>query len=336
MHVIDGLERGADFLMELALRALELRAGADPVRADGARLAAVFAAPSLRTRTSLEAACHALGAHCIPVTPGQDAWSLEWRDGVSMDGEAVEHVADAVRVLAQYADVLAVRAFAGLEDRDVDRRDPVISAVARYSPVPMINMESARWHPLQGMADCATWIDKLGPDLVGQPLTLTWAPHPKALPQAVPNQVLLTAVAMGMDVTLAHPRGFDLDPTVVDRARAVASYAGGRVQLSHDPVASMEGARVVVAKSWAGFSSYGRRRMEADERRKMGAWRVTEERMSHTDGAGFMHCLPVRRNVVVDDAVLDGPKSWVYDEAGFRLWTAMALLERLFETGSVE
>lgn len=328
-HFVDGTEPGPFGVSDIALRALELRSGAKPERRDGLRLAAMFLNPSLRTRASLEAACSALGIHPIILEPGRTSWALELRDGAVMDGDAAEHIADAVRVLSMYADVLAVRAFANLADREVDQSDPVIASFLKYSPVPVVNLESARFHPLQGLADTATWISRLGPDLAGQPLTLTWAPHPKALPLAVPHQVVLSAALQGMNVTIAHPEGFDLDPEILARAEHLADGAGGSVRVTHDQAEGLRGARVVVAKAWSGFSYYGRRQEEAERRARLAQWRLDEDKMALTAQAGFMHCLPVRRNVVVTDGVIDGPRSWVYEEADLRLWTAMALLERL-------
>jgi len=329
MNFLDGTEYGPAGIRNLAHRALALRDGAvEPNRFDGARIAAVFLNPSLRTRTSLEVAAGALGIQPVVVNPGKDAWALELRDGAVMDGCAVEHMADAVKVLAEYADVLALRAFAQLEDVDVDRADPVLTAFAKHAPVPVINMESALWHPLQGLADTATWMQHLGGltrDLKGIPITLTWAPHPKALPAAVANQVLLSAAMQGMQVTVAHPPGFDLDPDIIEQARATA----GTVEISHNQEEAFAGARVVVAKSWSGFSGYGDREAEAIRRAEHADWTVTAEKMALTDDAGFMHCLPVRRNVVVEDAVLDGEKSWVHETAGLRMWTTMALLEKV-------
>ncbi len=331
MSLIDGTEPGKGGVAELAQRALHLRAGAAPARRDGLRLAAMFLNPSLRTRASLEAAAGALGIQPIILQPGKDSWALEFADGAVMNGTKAEHVRDAVAVLEQYADMLAVRAFAGLESLQEDRADRVIGAFARYSGKPVINLESALWHPLQGLADTATWMSHLGPDLQGKRVTLTWAPHPKALPAAVPNQVALSAALQGMHVTIAHPRGFDLDPQVIERVDGLARASGGGLDITHDPDEAMHGAQVVVAKSWSGFSGYGRREAEATERDKLGHWQVTPDRMAMSEGAGFMHCLPVRRNVVVADAVLDGPASWVHETAGLRMWTAMALLERLGE-----
>ena len=323
-HFLDGTEYGPDGVLTLAARALDLRAGATPRRFDGARLAAVFLNPSLRTRTSMELAAGALGIQPVVVSPGRDAWALELRDGAVMDGGAAEHMSDAVRVLAEYADILALRAFAKLQNVEEDRADPVLSAFARHAPVPVINMESALWHPLQGLADTATWLAHLG-SLKGVPLTLTWAPHPKALPAAVANQVLMSAALQGMDVTVAHPPGFDLDPHIL----AAAEATSGSVVVSHDQEEALRGARVVVAKSWSGFSGYGDREAECGRRAAHADWMVTADKMAGTADAGFMHCLPVRRNVVVDDAVLDGRASWVHEEAGLRMWTAMSLLERV-------
>jgi N-acetylornithine carbamoyltransferase len=291
----------------------------------GRRLGAVFFNPSLRTRTSLESACALLGIHPISIHPGDDAWAWEFERGAVMDGTKAEHIDESVGVLASYVDILAVRSFARLVDAAEDRADPVLNAFVERSSVPVVNMESACWHPLQGLADTATWASHFGPDLRGRKLVLTWAPHPRALPAAVPNQVLLSAALQGMDVTVAHPEGFDLDPEVLARASGLASAAGGQVSVSHDRNARCD-AEVVVAKSWSGWSGYADRDAEAVRRADAAHWRVEA---SDLGAAGFMHCLPVRRNVVVADAVLDGPNAWVQEEAAFRLWTAAAVLEAI-------
>jgi N-acetylornithine carbamoyltransferase len=326
---VDGSEPGPDGLRDLALRALELRAGAAPAKFPGRRLIAVFSNPSLRTRCSLEAAAHNLDIHAMTVEPGQGSWKMEHRPGVVMDGDRAEHLADAIPVLSQYCDVLAVRSFARLENAEEDRADGVLQAFLNYSTVPVVNLESALWHPLQGLADAATWLAHLG-DARGAPLTLTWAPHPKALPQAVPNQVALTAALLGMNVTIAHPQGFDLDPSILGRVRGIAEGQGGSVRVVHNQDEALRGARMVYAKSWAGFSGYGRREEETARRKELSDWTVDARKMNQTDDAGFMHCLPVRRNVVVTDEVIDGARSHTTETGGLRLWTAMAVLEQIF------
>lgn len=326
---LDGSEGGPRGFFDLADRALELRGGAAPERGDGLRLAAMFFNPSLRTRGSLECAAQNLGIQTLMLNPGTDAWKLEHRAGVVMNEDKAEHLADAVPILGEFADILAVRTFAGLTDLDEDRKDAVFSAFVKYSPRPVINLESARWHPLQGIADAATLIDELGPNLRGTPVTLTWAPHPKALPAAVPNQFLMTAALLGLDLTVAHPEGFDLDPEIVARARTVGGETGAGLKFTNDQDAAMRGARVVMAKSWSGFSGYGRRDDEARARASLGGWTVDARKLALTDGAGFMHCLPVRRNVVVTDEVIDGPRSWTTKTGGLRLWAAQSLLERI-------
>lgn len=325
MHWLDGTEPGQAGVAALAHRALALKAGSAPVRTVGKRLAAVFFNPSLRTRTSLESAAALLGIHPISVHPGTDAWAWELEPGAVMDGATAEHIDEAVGVLASYVDVLAVRSFARLTDAEEDRADPVLNGFVERSTVPVVNLESTRYHPLQGLADTTTWMERLGPDLKGRRLVLTWAPHPKALPAAVPNQVLLSAALQGMDVTVAHPAGFDLDPQILARASDLATVAGGQVQISHDRHAR-HGAEVIVAKSWSGFSGYGDRAAESERRAAAADWRVEADDLG---SAGLMHCLPVRRNVVISDAALDHPNSWVKDEAEHRLWTAAAVLEAI-------
>lgn len=327
---LDGTELGADGFRELCVRALELRAGAAPRMCHRRRIVSVFLNPSLRTRTSVEAAAWDLGMQPITLSPGTDAWKLEWRPGAKMDGPYAEHFADAIPVLAEYADVLALRSFAGLENREEDQADQVLANFVRYSPKPVINLESAKWHPLQALADASTWMQHLGPDLRGRKIALTWAPHPRALPAAVPNQLVLTAALMGMDMTVAHPPGFDLDPEIVERAHGMARAEGGDLRFTDDPDAAMQDAVVVHAKSWSGWSNYGRREEEARERASHTRWTLDAERFARAaPNAGFMHCLPVRRNVVVTDEVIDGARSWTVETGGLRRWTAAALLEKM-------
>jgi N-acetylornithine carbamoyltransferase len=283
---------------------------------EGKSAALVFLNPSLRTRTSFEIAMHRLGGHAVVLSPGVDAWRMEARDGVVMDGAAAEHVREAAGVLASMADVIGVRSFPAMESWEEDRKETVLRAFARHADVPVVNMESALSHPLQALADLLTLRERLG-DLRGKRLLVTWAYHPKPLPIAVPRSAILAARRFGMEVTVARPEGFDLPADVVESG-AVAT---------DDPDAGYDGADAVYAKSWASPAFYGRFDEEAPLREAARGWRVTADRMARTaEGAPFLHCLPVRRNVVVDDAVLDGPRSAVIAEAENRLWTTMSVL----------
>ena len=329
-HWIHGLERGKHGALSLAQRALELRAGAMPERCDGARIASVFLNPSFRTKTSMDFAAAALGAHMVSLDPGATSWGWECREGAVMNEDKAEHMIDAVGVLSEMADLLSMRSFASLTHQEDDAKDITLSTFVRYSSKPVVNLESALYHPLQGLADTATWLDHLGPDLKGKSITLTWAPHPKALPTAVANQVLLSAALQGMDITLAHPEEFSLPPFIVEQGKTIAQSHGGSIQQSYDQVDALRGANVVVAKSWSGWQGYGNREKEAVIRSQYHNWMIDGEKMAHTNQAGFMHCLPVRRNVVVHDEVIDSPQSWTKETAGLRMWTAMALLETMF------
>ena len=240
-----------------------------------------------------------------------------------------EHLIDAVGVLSEMADILAVRSFAGLRNKDDDAHDITLSTFVQHSGQPVINLESALYHPLQGLADTATWIDHLGDNLQNKSITLTWAPHPKALPTAVANQVLLSAALQGMDITIAHPKEFSLPPFVLEKSHSIAESNGGSVQKTHDQREAFSGAQVVVAKSWSGWQGYENREAEAQTRTQYQNWIIDSDKMALTNQAGFMHCLPVRRNVVVRDEVIDGSQSWTKQTAGLRMWTAMALLEQM-------
>jgi N-acetylornithine carbamoyltransferase len=245
-----------------------------------------------------------------------------------MDGGNAEHVREAAAVLGRFVDVLAVRAFAPGQDLALDRTDPMLNGFRRHSGVPVINMESALWHPCQALADWAT-LDLLGVPRVGK-LVLTWAWHPKPLPQAVPNSTLTMAAQRGMEVVVHRPRGFALAPEVMEEARALAAKSGGSVVESED-LASFAGAHVVYGKSWGSFEHYGDPEAEARRRAPLRDWCVSEAWMARArPGARFLHCLPVRRNVVVADEVLDGARSAVIDQAENRLHAQTALLEAQF------
>jgi N-acetylornithine carbamoyltransferase len=316
------LDRAAGLMTAMPSRPLE-----------GRSAALVFLNPSLRTRASFEVAMARLGGHAVVLTPGADAWKLEARDGAVMDGAAAEHIREAAPVLATTCDLIGVRSFPVMESFADDAREEVLRAFAAHSPVPVVNMESALSHPLQALADLLTLRQVFG-DPRGRRFLLTWAYHPKPLPIAVPRSALLAACRAGMRVTLARPKGFELPDDTMALAARFAAESGGDLSVREDPDEPFDGAEVVYAKSWASPAFYGRFADEAPLREAARGWRVTERRMARTaPNAPFMHCLPVRRNVVVDDAVLDGPRSVVVPQAGNRLPTTMAVVLSLLGAG---
>ncbi len=296
----------------------------------GRTVGLVFMNPSLRTLASMEAGVAQLGGSTFTITPGQSSWVLETRDGAVMDGAAVEHLREAIPVLAEYADALAVRCFAEGRDLATDLADGLIRKMADLCPVPFVNLESAASHPCQALADWKT-LEDAGIPRRGGRFVLSWAWHPKALPYAVPASALTMAARRGMDVTVLRPEGFALPEPVLARARALAQAAGGSLRESAAVDEALDGAHVLYAKSWAAPAFYGRPAEEAAFRAPLrDAWCVREAwfRAARPD-AKFMHCLPVRRNVKVADEVLDGPRSLVVREAGNRLHAQKALLVEL-------
>ncbi len=312
----------------LLARGEEFRQGARSDALAGAHVGLVFFNPSLRTRVSMEVAVSKLGGTPVTLSVGSDAWPMEYRDGVVMDGPAAEHAREGAGVLGRYCDMLGVRSFPEGKDYEVDRREPVLNAFARYSGVPVINLESPLDHPCQAMADALTIREQLG-DTKGRRILLTWAYHPKALPMAVPNSFVLGAARLGADLVLARPEGYELDADIVRTAERLAAESGGALTVTDERDAVYDGVEVVYAKSWGALADYGEPEAEVRRRAKLRDWRVTEARMARGRNAIFMHCLPVRRNVVVDDAVLDGRRSVVLDEAENRMYAQQAILEWL-------
>jgi N-acetylornithine carbamoyltransferase len=319
---------GAD-VERLVARALALRAGAAARRFPGRALALIFFSPSLRTQASFQRAAAKLGLELIQLQGGAGGvWGLETADGTVMDGDKAEHVREAAPVLGRFADVLALRAFAQHRSLEEDRADPLLNGFRRHAGVPVVNMESALWHPCQALADWTT-LDMLRVPRRAK-LVLTWAWHPRALPHAVPNSTLTFAAQRGMDVVLLRPAGYDLEPFVLAQAERLAAASGGRVSVTDDRAAALSGADVVYAKSWGNLACWGNAAAESSARAGLRDWCVTNAWMERTRDARFMHCLPVRRNVVVADEVLDGPRSVVVDQAENRLHAQTALLEEIF------
>lgn len=312
----------------LLSRGEEFRAGSESAALSGRHVGLVFFNPSLRTRVSMEVAVSKLGGTAVALSVGGDVWIMEYEDGTVMDGAAAEHVREGVGALGRYCDFLGVRSFPAGKDYAKDRMEPVLNAFARYSGVPVVNLESTLDHPCQAMADAMTLQQHLG-QTAGRRVLLTWAYHPRALPMAVPNAFLLAASRLGVDLVLARPQGYDLDPEIVAGARAQARDSGGALTVTEDPARAYEGVEVVYAKSWGALADYGSPEAEARRRGSLRDWQVTETRMARGRDAVFMHCLPVRRNVVVEDAILDGPRSIVLEQAENRLYAQQAILEWL-------
>jgi N-acetylornithine carbamoyltransferase len=269
-----------------------------------------------------------LGGNAVVLEPGGTSWTLEHREHAVMDADKTEHVAEFVRVLGRYCVAIGVRTFAALKDWQEERTDPILNAFAKYSEVPIINLESAMHHPCQAMADMMTIREKLGEGR--QKVLLTWAWHPKPLPMAVPNSFALAAAQMGHELIVAHPKGYELDDELMQSMAQSAQAAGGSVTVTHEADAAFDGVQVVYAKSWGSKQFYGAAEKELAERAPhRGRWIVDEAKMARTNSAIFMHCLPVRRNVIVTDGVIDSDSSVVIDEAENRLHVQKAILSRV-------
>ncbi len=276
----------------------------------------------------MQVGIYELGGNAVILEPGGTSWTLEHRNGVVMDGDKTEHLAEFVRVLERYVSAIGVRSFAELKDWETERTDPILNAFAKYASVPLINLESAMHHPCQSMADMMTIREKLGDGK--KKVLLTWAWHPKPLPMAVPNSFALAAVQFGHDVRIAHPRGYELDDELISEMKVHAATAGGSVEVIGDIDEAFEGVEVVYAKSWGGKQFYGNSEADIKHRSQFrDKWIVDESKMSRTNDAIFMHCLPVRRNVIVTDGVIDSAKSVVIDEAENRLHVQKAIMSKL-------
>ena len=297
----------------------------------GKSVALVFFNPSLRTRASMQVGIYDLGGNPVVLEPGGTSWTLEHRDGVVMDGDKTEHVAEFVRVLARYCSAIGVRTFAALKNWEEERTDPVLAAFAKYSEVPIINLESAMHHPCQALADMMTIREKFG--VKRKSVVLTWAWHPKPLPMAVPNSFALAAAQMGHDLVIAQPEGYELDDDLITSIQEQSAGAGGTVEVTNNIEGAFAGADVIYAKSWGSKQFYGKPESDIEQRAQYRAeWIVDEQKMARTNGAIFMHCLPVRRNVIVTDGVIDSPAAVVIDEAENRLHAQKAIIKKVMST----
>jgi N-acetylornithine carbamoyltransferase len=287
----------------------------------------LFMNPSLRTLASFQAGVGHQGGTSVVIQPGAGSWSLELRDGVVMDGEAVEHVREAIPVLASYCDLLGIRSFAGQKSLTEDLDDKTIQRLASFSTKPVINMESASDHPCQALADWMT-LDELGIPASGN-FVLTWAWHPKPLPYAVPNAALMMAAQRGMNITVQCPEGYALPSRMIERAHQLGAKS---IRTCHNRAEGMAGAQVVYCKSWCSEEFYGQPEQEIAKRAGLRDWCLRESWFEPAAAdAKVMHCLPVRRNVKIADEVLDGPRSVVIREAENRLHAQKSVMISMLE-----
>ncbi len=302
-----------DFAQTLTL-AKQLKAAPFAHETAGKRktLGLLFFNPSLRTRLSTQKAAQNLGLNTIVMNFSNEAWALEFEDGTEMRGIRSEHVREAAAVVSQYCDMVAIRAFASLSNKDQDEAEIVLNSFAKYASIPVINMESATGHPLQSLADALTLEEHT---TAHRPkVVLSWAPHPKALPHAVGNSFTRMMEFGDADYVIANPEGYDLDPRITKN-----------IPIVHHQEEALAGADFVYAKNWCSYAQYG------EVLRTDNEWMLTSEKMQLTNNAKFMHCLPIRRNIVATDSVLNGPNSLVIEQANNRTFAAQAVLKTLLD-----
>lgn len=298
----------------LVKKALEIKANPfNPDFARGKRAGLIFLNPSLRTRLSSQVAVQNLGAEAIVLDIGKDGWALEFEDGVKMNGNKAEHIKEAAGVMGQYFDVLGVRTFPELKDRNTDYSEQLLNAFIKYSGLPVVSLESATRHPLQSLADWMTieenWKKAEKPKVV-----ITWAPHVKALPQAVPNSFVEWMREAPVDLTITHPEGYEL----------AEEFAGG-VPVQYNQMKALEGADFVYVKNWSSYEQYGQILSQHE------SWSFGNEQLAVTNNAKVMHCLPVRRGLVIKDEILDGPNAIHLQQAKNRVYSAQAVFAELFK-----
>jgi N-acetylornithine carbamoyltransferase len=322
----------ADFsreqIEELLVIARRLERVPEPDALRGKVLGLLFMNPSLRTLSSFQSGMARLGGSSFVITPGNGTWQLETRLGAVMDGAAAEHIREGLPVLASYCDVLGIRAFADGKDLAAEVADTKFAAMAALIEQPLINMESAINHPCQSLADWKT-LDEFNVPQHAK-FVLSWAWHPRALPLAVPAATVHMAAMRGMEVVVLRPEGFALPAAVMDKARAAAAKNGGSVRESTDRGEALADAHVVYAKEWGYTAAYGDEAQDARARASLRDWCLTEDWFAPANNnCRLMHCLPVRRNVALADALLDGPRAIVKRQAFNRMPAQMAVLHQL-------
>lgn len=275
----------------------------------GKTICLLFFNNSLRTRLSTQKAAMNLGMEVMVMNFGSEGWQLEFEEGNIMNRGTSEHIKEAAQVVSQYCDIVAIRAFAGLKDKEKDEAEEVLNGFVRYANIPVMNMESSVGHPLQALADAITmaeYTSKPRPKVV-----LSWAPHPKALPHAVANSFIEMMQLQDADFVITHPKGYELNPEITKA-----------LPIAYDQKKALENADIVYVKNWSSYSEYGQiLNQDVD-------WMMTKEKLGK---AKFMHCLPVRRNVVVEDAVLDSDQSLAIEQANNRTYAAQIVLKKILE-----
>ena len=277
---------------------------------EGKTICLLFFNNSLRTRLSTQKAAMNLGMEVMVMNFGSEGWQLEFEDGVVMDQGKSEHIREAAKVVSQFCDIVAIRAFASLKDKEKDEAEVVLNGFVEHASIPVVNMESSVAHPLQALADAIT-LDEQNTKEKPKVL-LSWAPHPKELPHAVANSFVEMMRLQDVDFVITHPEGYELNPEITKDAR-----------IQYNQKQACENADFIYVKNWSSYADYGKIiSLDSD-------WMMTQEKLGK---AKFMHCLPVRRNVVVEDAVLDGEQSLVIEQANNRTFAAQIVLKKILES----
>lgn len=302
-------------LQEIIKKALEIKA--DPLteteKGKGKTIGLVFLNSSLRTRLSSQIAAQNLGLNVLTLNAAQEAWNLEFADGAVMNGDTVEHIKDAIEVLNQYCDIIAVRCFAGMKSKEDDVNESILSQFEKHAKVPVISLESATRHPLQSLADCITITENWKKDHKPK-VVLTWAPHIKPIAHAVGNSFAEWMQEMDVELVIANPEGYDLDKNFTKD-----------VTVFHDQDEALKDADFIYVKNWSSFDDY------ATMPEVKGDWMLTNDKLANTNDAKVMHCLPVRRNVELSDEVMDGDHSIIYQQAKNRIFSAQAVFSEILD-----
>lgn len=305
---LDSLQKTVQEAIELKKNQLKYK-----TLGEGKTICLLFFNNSLRTRLSTQKAAQNLGLNTIVMNFGGEGWELEFEDGAIMNQNKSEHIREAAKVIAQYCDIVAIRAFASLTDKEKDKAEIVLNSFKKYAGIPVVNMESAIGHPMQALADAITMEEF---KTAHKPkVVLSWAPHPKALPQAVANSFVEMMQLQDADFVITHPKGYELDPEITKNS-----------VIEYDQDKAFENADFVYVKNWSNFNDYGKV-VNKDEK-----WMITADKMKLTNNGKFMHCLPVRRNVIVADEVIDSENSVVIQQANNRTYSAQIVLKKILES----